>query len=201
MSKKLKIAITGGIGSGKSTVCDVFNSKGYTIINADQISKEFLASSEKIQKEVKKHFGKAAILDGKPNKEYLAEKVFDDIENLKKLNSILHPPTIQKIKEMMRQDLQRKNIVFVEAALIYEAKMQDMFDYVLVIAAPDDDRIKRLMDRDNSSREKILSRMKNQIPQEEKKKLADFVIENNRSLVELKIKSEFFLKIFENMTS
>ncbi len=201
MPKKLKIAITGGIGSGKSTVSEIFKSKGYTVINADKISKDFLFNSKHIQSNILDNFGPDSIKNGEPNKEYLAEKVFNNQEKLKILNSILHPPTIKKIKETMDAELEKKNLVFVEAALIYEANMEDLFDNIIVVASPDEMRINRIMDRDGITREQIVSRMKNQIPQEEKKKAADFIIENDKSLVELKIKAEFFLKILENMTS
>ncbi len=200
MSKKLKIAITGGIGSGKSTVAEVFESRGNLVIRADQISKDILSTSPKVREEVTRFFGHNSFENGKPNKQYLAQKVFGNKQNLQKLNSILHPPTIEQIKKIMEDELQTSSLVFVEAALIYEAEMEDMFDHVLVVYSPDEQRIKRIMERDGSSEEEIRRRMNNQIPQEKKKKLADFVINNDKSLVELKIKSEFFLKIFANMT-
>lgn len=200
MPKKLKIAVTGGIGSGKSTVCDVFRSHGYTILNADQISKEILSTSQKAKERIISHFGKDSFKNDKPNKEYLADKVFNNQENLKILNSILHPPTIEKINREMQNSLRTNNIVFVEAALIYEANMEDMFDHVLLVSSPEGTRIDRIKVRDGVNEEQIKNRIRNQMSEDHKKKLADFVIENNKSLIELKIKAEFFLKIFESMT-
>ncbi|MDZ7763459.1 MAG: dephospho-CoA kinase [Melioribacteraceae bacterium] len=144
MPKKLKIAVTGGIGSGKSTVCDIFRSHGYPVLNADQISKEILSTSQKVKEKIISHFGKDSFENDKPNKEYLADKVFNNQEKLKVLNSILHPPTIEKISNEMQKFLITKKIVFVEAALIYEANMEDMFNHVLMVASPESNRIERI---------------------------------------------------------
>lgn len=200
MPKKLKIAVTGGIGSGKSTVCGIFRLHDYPVLNADQISKEILSTSQKVKEKIISHFGKDSFESGKPNKEYLADKVFNNQENLKILNSIMHPPTIEKINREMQNSLRTKNIVFVEAALIFEANMEDMFDHVLMVSSPERNRIDRIKERDGVDEEQVKNRIRNQMSDEEKKKLSDFVIENDKSLIELKIKAEFFLKIFESMT-
>jgi len=199
MKKKLKVAITGGIGSGKSSVCEIINSKGYPVIYADDISKEILSTDKLIQQKVKTTFGVEAYINNKPNTKFLADKVFSDPQKVKKINSILHPPTIEKIKDMMEEKLSKSEMVFIEAALIYEAKMEDMFDYIIVVAAPEEIRISRTIESKGIDRSETIKRIKNQMPEEKKKKLADFVIENDGTIDHLKIKTNFILSILSSI--
>lgn len=135
MTRKLKIAITGSIGSGKSTFSEMLEEKGFTVLKADDISKKILSTDPEVRKIVIEEFGTGSYLDGEVNKKYLAEKVFSNPENVLIINSILHPPVIKKIDEMMIEELKKNDKVFVEAALIYEAYMEGMFDYVVLITA------------------------------------------------------------------
>lgn len=199
MKKKLKIAVTGGIGSGKSTVCDFIKSEGFPVIYADDISKEILSSEKSIQKKIIKEFGEESFIDDKPNVEFLSEIVFSDPQKVKNINSILHPPTIKKIEKLCEKFLQQNNLVFVEAALIYEAEMEDLFDYILLVAAPEEDRINRTMKSKGLDHSEVVKRIKNQLPEEKKKKLADFVIENSGTIEELKSKINFVLLILKSM--
>ncbi len=202
MSKKIKIAITGGMGSGKSSFGNIFSEKGFLVIKADDISKEILSNDESVQELVVEYFGEECFDEnGNPNKKYIAQKVFSSEENISIINSILHPPTIDSIKNMMNKELQKSDMVFVEAALIYEANMYPLFDYVVLITAEKSLRIKRIMGRDNVSEEEILRRMEKQLSEEKKKELADFVIENNGSTEELTKKCNFFFKLFTSFTN
>ncbi len=191
--KKLRIAITGSIGSGKSAFAGFIEQAGYTIIKADDISKEILAGNSKVKEKVIEAFGKESFAGNEINRKYLAEKVFPDPENVMIINSILHPPVIEKINELMMAELKKSDRVFVEAALIYEADMEEMFDYVVLITAGKEMRFNRKSD--SLTPEDFERRDFNQIPDEEKKKRADFIFENNGSLDDLRGKAKLLLSL------
>lgn len=178
--QNVKIAVTGGIGSGKSLFCSVIEKEGFKIIYADDLSKKLLREDEQLKAEIKDSFGEEAYIEGELNRKYLAEVVFADEENVKKINSIVHPAVIKKTSELIDEYLPETDIA-VEAALIFEADMQHLFDAVVVVKADDETRIGRIMGRDSADREGVLKRMENQMSQEEKIKNADFVIDNNGS--------------------
>ena len=198
-NKKLKIGITGGIGTGKSLVSNLYRDKGYKVIEADDVAKEILSNDTNIRKQIIKEFGSASFKNGKPNTKYLADKVFSNPEKVKKISLILHPPTLRKIEALMGAELKKNNIVFVEAALIFEAHMESMFDYILLLVSEDRLRIERIKKRNKISEDEILQRMENQLPDKIKKLKSDFILENNSSIEELVEKAEFFLHIFEKI--
>ena len=191
--KKIKIAITGSIGSGKSAFADFIREAGYTVISADNISKEILAANADVKEQVVKFFGKEAFNGNEINRRYLAERVFSNPESVMIINSILHPLVIKKINSLMDEELKHKDKIFVEAALIYEADMEDMFDYVVLVSADKELRYKR--------KSAVLSltefekRDENQIPDEEKKKRADFIFVNNGTLEDLRGKARLLLSL------
>lgn len=195
----MKIALTGGIGSGKSLVSDIIIELGYDVINADKLAKEILLTDETVKSKIIKEFGKDSYTKEGINTKYIAEKVFVNPLNVKKINSFVHPPTIKKIEAIAAEILKTKKIVFVESALVYEANLEDLFDYVMLVTADDGLRIKRVIERDKVSEEEVKVRMENQIAEKEKRALADFVIENNSSIMDLKNKVIFFTKIFESL--
>ncbi len=193
--KKIKAAITGGIGSGKSTFAKFLSGKGYPVINVDNISKEILKSDPEIKIKVELEFGKESYINGEINREFLAEKIFSNSENVIKINLIVHPKVIKKVNNLISEKLNNFDLVFAEAALIYEADMESYFDYVILITADESLRLKRKVDFDNFSEKQFFKRNENQIPDEEKKNHADFIFENNGSLDDLKQKAELLLKI------
>ncbi|KAB2846031.1 MAG: dephospho-CoA kinase [Melioribacteraceae bacterium] len=195
----MKIALTGGIGSGKSLVSDIIIELGYNVINADKLAKEILLTDETVKSKIIKEFGKDSYTPEGINTKYIAEKVFINPMNVKKINSFVHPPTIKKIEVLAAEILKTKKMVFVESALVYEANLEDLFDYVLLVTAEDELRIKRVMERDKVSEEEVKVRMQNQITEKEKRALADFVIENNSTITDLKNKVKFFTSIFESI--
>ena len=197
----MKIAITGGIGSGKSLVSDYILKLNYDVINADKIAKELLLTDENVKAKVIKTFGAESYNEKGINTKFIAEKVFDNPEELKKLNSFVHPPTIKKIEELSAEILKSKKIVFVESALVYEASLDNLFDYVLLITAEDKLRIERVIKRDKVSEEDVKVRMENQISEKEKRGLADFVIDNNSTIEDLQNKVKFFVSLFESMST
>jgi len=195
----MKIAVTGGIGSGKSSVCNIFAKKGYSIISADKIAKELLANDKEIRKAVVAEFGEAAYDNGKPNNKYLAEKVFSNQQNVVKINSIIHPHTIIKIDLLITEALKKSDIVFVESALIFEADRKDYFDHIILVLSSDENKIKRVTKRDGSSIDDVVKRIENQIPDDKKKSHSDFIIENNGTIEQLNQRSLFVLSILESM--
>jgi dephospho-CoA kinase len=184
LKKKIKIAVTGSIGSGKSEFCRIAEKFGFVVLRADEISKKLLSENETVKKKVSSLFGVQAYNDVKPNLKYLAEIVFSDPEKLKKLESILHPIVIKKIKKLSDETLKDKDVVFIESALIYEADIEDSFDYVVLITAPREIRLNRKL-QNGFSEDDFIKREQNQIPDEEKKKRADFIFNNDKTVAEL----------------
>ncbi|MFZ0455436.1 MAG: dephospho-CoA kinase [Ignavibacteriaceae bacterium] len=196
---KLKIAITGGIGSGKSAFSKFILEESYPVINVDDVSKEILVSDKEVKLKIEKEFGKESFKNGEINKKFLSGKVFSNPHNVIKINSIVHPGVIKKVNILISEKLKDFDIAFAEAALIYEAGMDKYFDYVVLITAEDKLRLKRKVQFDNFTEDQFLKRDENQIPDIEKKKRADFVFENNGSLDNLKTKANFLLKILNGL--
>ncbi len=199
IQKKLKVGITGSIGSGKSTFSKIIADTGFRVINVDDISKELLVSDKLIKEKIIELFGKESYIGNEVNKKYLAEKVFSNSEQVAKINSIVHPAVIKKTESLILRNLEDVNIAFAEAALIYEAGMENIFDYVILVTTNEKLRLDRKVRFDNYTEEQFLKRNENQIPDDEKKKRADFVIENSGSLEELKSKCGFVLKILQGL--
>jgi dephospho-CoA kinase len=197
--KKLKVGITGSIGSGKSTFSKFIADTGFKVINVDDISKELLASDKLIKEKIIELFGKESYIGDEVNKKYLAEKVFSNSEQVARINSIVHPAVIKKTESLILQNLEDANIAFAEAALIYEADMENIFDFVILVTTNEKLRLDRKVRFDNYTKEQFLKRNENQIPDDEKKKRADFVIENSGSLEELKSKCGFIIKILQGL--
>ena len=172
-----RVGLTGGIGSGKSTVAHVFEILGIPVYYADKEAKRLMNEDPDIRRHVIAHFGEAAYSDNILNRRFLAEIVFKDKEKLQLLNSLVHPITIAKAEEWM----QKHNTPYVikEAALIFESGSQEGLDYVIGVSAPLHVRIQRTMKRDNVSREEVLRRMQNQIQESIKMRLCDFIIRND----------------------
>lgn len=196
----MKIAITGGIGSGKSLVSDYVSELGYDVINADKIAKEILMSDESVKSKIIKTFGKESYNEKGLDTKYIADKVFVNPDNVKKINSFVHPPTINKIETEAAKILETKKLVFIESALVYEANLEDLFDHVLLVTSDDELRIDRVMERDNVTKDEVKMRMENQLPEKEKRGYADFVIDNNSTIDDLKNKVRFFVTLFESMS-
>ena len=201
LKKKLKVAVTGSIGSGKSTFCDFIAEKGYPVIKADDISKQILAEDKNVKEKVIKKFGAESFINNQINKKFLAEKIFSNPANVVIINSILHPLVKKKVQQLMQEQLRNNDIVFTEAALIYEAEMEDMFEYVILITAGSSVREKRIIANGKLTRDEFKKRNENQIKDEEKKKRADFVFENDGSVQELKQKADFLITVLIGLGS
>ena len=197
------IGITGGIGSGKSSVSKIIAELGYPVILTDDKAKEIMVSDDAVKSKLIMEFGSEAYLPGrKLNNEYLAGLVFGPSKThkkaLEKLNSIVHPPVIDyMMEEVEKYEIAGVPMVFVESALIYEAGLEEGFDYIIDVFANEENTINRAMIRSGMTREQVTARMDEQISPDEKKKLADFVIENNGTVDELKKSVEFLIEILK----
>ncbi|MCK5456614.1 MAG: dephospho-CoA kinase [Melioribacteraceae bacterium] len=197
----MKIGITGGIGSGKSHVSKIIEKAGYKVLNADNIAKQIMVEDESVRELIISTFGEDSYKDKELNRAYIASKAFSSVESLLKLNSIVHPPVVDRIKELMNEELGNSKMIFVETAIIYEAEVDEILDHVLLVTADEEVRISRIMERDNLSEAEIRDRMKFQIPENEKEILADFTIKNNTSHSDLEMKTKMFLTVFESMSN
>jgi dephospho-CoA kinase len=193
-AKKIRVGITGGIGSGKSVFSGALKEKGLPVILADDIAKDILAYDSSIREIIIKEFGPESYSGNQLNRKYLADKIFPDPVNVNIINSIIHPPTIEKIKALMKSELLKQNIVFVEAALIYESELEDLFDYIVLITAEDEIKKKRKIGQGMSESDFIM-RLQHQIKDEEKAKIADFIFTNNGDKKELYKKVDLLLKL------
>ena len=172
-----KIGITGGIGSGKTYVASVFQSLGIPIFNADIQAKKIMTSSGKLIKLVKEEFGNDIYKDSDLNKEKLASIVFSNSDKLQKLNSLVHPIVKEEFNNWYKK--QTSPYVIKEAAILFESNSHIGLDAVICVSAPLDLRMKRLLNRDDYSEKEIKKRIENQISQEEKEKLSDYIIVND----------------------
>ena len=173
----LKVGLTGGIGSGKTTVAKLFELLDVPVYYADDASKRLYHTNKELMASLKKHFGEDVYTAEQLNRSKLAAIVFNDPAKLELLNQLVHPLTIQDAEDWMKQQV--KPYVIKEAALLFESGSVSGLDYVIGISTPKHLRIKRVMDRDGVSREEVISRMQRQIDEDIKMRLCDFVIENN----------------------
>lgn len=176
----LRIGLTGGIGSGKSTVAGIFEVLGIPVSYADQEARRVMNEDPGLKEQIILHFGPDAYLNGQLNRPWLAAQVFSQKDKLELLNSLVHPATIRAgAKWMAEQEALSVPYALREAALIFESNGGKGLDYVIGVYAPAALRINRTMQRDKVSREQVLQRMNNQINEEIKMRLCDFVIVND----------------------
>lgn len=173
----LIIGITGSIACGKSLVSNYLQEKGYTIIDADKIGHMALENDE-VKKQLVTKFGKSILKDNEVNRVTLGKLVFENNENLKELNNIIHPQIRKNISEQIQMHKNEK-LVFVDVPLLFEAKFDDLVEKIIVISLDEKIQLERLMNRNSLSKEEALQRIKSQIPVREKEKLGDYVVDNS----------------------
>jgi dephospho-CoA kinase len=173
----LKIGLTGGIGSGKTTVAQIFEVLSIPVYYADTAAKELMNKDPELKKKIIASFGSDVYKKGVLDRAYLGAMVFPDAEKLNLLNSIVHPATILDSENWMEN--QTTPYAIKEAALIFEAGLEKHLDYIIGVTAPESLRIQRVVDRNHTSAEKVLERMHQQMDEKEKISRCDFVILND----------------------
>lgn len=175
----IRVGITGGIGSGKSTVCKIFASMGIPILDADTLAKNIAEIDLNVREAILKNFGEESYdINGKYNRKFIASIVFTDANKLKDLNNIIHPAVIDYSNNWANQH-QDKKYVIKEAALMFESGSYKYNDINIVVNAPKDLRIQRVLSRDNSTLEDIIRRIESQMSDEERNSMADKIIIND----------------------
>lgn len=173
----IKVGLTGGIGSGKSTVARIFESLGIPVYDADAMTKKLMNENDALKSALVEAFGESVYLHGQLNKSYLASLVFNNPEQLNRLNNLIHPAAIQAAEGWMSN--QNAPYCIKEAALIFESGSQSTLDKVIGVTAPRHLRIHRTMLRDHVSKEEVEKRMSHQIEDGIKMRLCDFTIVND----------------------
>lgn len=195
----ITLGITGGIGSGKTTVCRLFEELGARVFYADLEAKKLMVEDPEARAEIIEAFGSASYNEeGQLNRGYLAQQVFGDEKKVQKINAIVHPRVHQAFKRT-REQAEQDGIVLLlhEAALIFESGGDKHLDAVVVVDAPETQRVQRVVERDGVMAEQVRSRMHHQLSSEERRRRADYIIENTGTLEDLRRQVE---ALFESLT-
>ena len=199
--KKVVIGLTGGIGTGKSTVSQILKEKKFPVIDLDIISHEVIKFPKVVEKIVE-NFGKEVLEYNNTgnwiiSREKLGRVIFGNREKRVILNSIMHPEILHIMREKILECKKENKIIFVEIQLLFEVQWEKEFDYILLVSAEKETQIKRILSRDNRSKEEALSIINSQMSLDEKKKRSDYVIENDGNIQDLEKKVDDFLKKIE----
>ena len=171
------LGITGGIGSGKSTLTEIFRSLNCPVFNSDKEARDILNRKE-LQPKLISLFGEELIREGKVDRKHIASQVFKDRSKLDELNNLIHPK-VGKAFESFRSKHQKAPLIIKEAAIVFETGTYKQNDYNILVTAPEELRVQRVVQRDEISKEDVQQRMRNQWPDEKKIPLADFIIDNS----------------------
>lgn len=175
---QIKIGLTGGIGSGKSTVAKVFQFLGVPVYNSDNEAKKIMTQSPIVKQAICEQFGDQSYLsDGSINRQYLAQIIFNDPSKREKINSIVHPAVKEDFIKWSKQ--QNSKIVLFESALLFQSITKSVLNYIFAVSANEETRIQRVMHRDQIIENDVRRRIENQLPQKEIDQMADAVIFNN----------------------
>lgn len=180
-NRPLLVGLTGGIGSGKSTVAKIFKSIGIPVFNSDDEAKKIVDELDEVKQQIKLQFGDV-YQDGKLNRTKLAEIVFEDKDALEKLNSIVHPAVGSSFKKWVDEN-STQPILIKEAAILIESGAYQEMDSIILVHASEQIRVERVMKRNGISEREVRDRMKNQMSEEEKRKHCDYVIDNESQLL------------------
>lgn len=172
----MRVGLTGGIGSGKTTVAGFFVELGVPVYNSDKRAKRLMTKSKEVKEAIISLLGKKAYKDKKLNKKYISKRIFTDSALLKKMNQIVHPAVAKDF--LMWEGKQKAPYVVQETALIFENDKQDFYDFIVLVTAPIELRLERVIKRDGSSKKEILDRLQNQLQDNRKIPLSDYVLEN-----------------------
>lgn len=174
----IKVGITGGIGSGKSIVCEIFSRLGVPVYNADIRAKYLMQNSVKIRQQLLRKFGPEVFKHNQLNRKFLADIIFHDQVALSFVNSVVHPEVASDFEQWSAK---HKTVSYTieEAALLFESGAFQKMDRIILVYAPLSLRLKRVMNRDKATREQVISRMENQMPEEEKISHSQYIIQND----------------------
>lgn len=175
----MKVGITGGIGSGKSTVSSIFELLGIPVYYADIEAKRLMVNNQTIRDKVVELFGTASYQDGELNRKHIAAIAFKDAAVLERLNATVHPVVIDDYRQWVKK--QNSQYTLKEAALLFESGSYLESDFNILVSSPLELRIERVMKRDRVVRDEVLARINKQMPEEEKERLATFIVYNNES--------------------
>ena len=173
----LKIGLTGGIGSGKTTVAKIFEQLGTPVYYADMRAKSIIEEDEMVRNAIISNFGEQSFVDGKYNRSYISSIVFNDAEKLLQLNQIVHPAAIADAAEWMKK--QNAPYIIKEAALLFESGSHKHLDKIIGVTSPTHLRMKRTASRDQISEEEVMKKIALQMPNEEKMAKCDYIVTNN----------------------
>ncbi len=173
----LKIGLTGGIGSGKTTIAKIFELLNIPVYYADEATKRLYHTDAALMASIKKHFGEDVYTAGELNRSKLSAIVFSDPEKLTLLNKLAHPPTIKDAEDWMSR--QNAPYIIKEAALLFESGSNKGLDYVIGVRSSSELQIKRTMERDSLTKDEVIKRMQRQMNEESKLDQCDFIIDNN----------------------
>ena len=186
------LGVTGGIGSGKTTVCRIFEDLGARVFYADAEAKQLMQADPEARAEIIAAFGEDSYdSEGRLNRAYLAREVFGDPKQLVRINAIVHPRVFRAFERAIQQAEQDGVALLVhESALIFEVGVQDLLDAIAVVDAPADQRIARVTARDKVTPEQVQARIDNQLPTAELRRRADYIIENTGTVDDLRAQVE-----------
>jgi len=177
--QKMKLGITGGIGSGKTSVCRVFGVLGIPVFSADPEAQIIMNNDRSVMNGINDIAGRNLYPGDKLNKEELASLIFNDPELLKRVNSLVHPVVFDHFREW--SGIQNTPYVIMEAAILFESGASNLVDRVATVVAPVEERISRVILRNKLTREQVVDRIKNQMTDEERIRLSDYVINNSEN--------------------
>ena len=198
------IGLTGGIGTGKSTVANMLRDRGWVVYSSDETARDIMSSDIEVRQEIAELLGPDVLTEGGLDRQKIAEMVFGDTQEhrtrLQTLDRIVHPRVLDRHMDVIEEEKDKGTpIVVIESALLFEVGLEDGFDWVVVVDSPDEVRIPRVMERSGLSEEQVRARMKEQLPMQEKRSLADFVVENAGSMDDLQASVNKIASILEVM--
>ena len=192
------IGLTGGIGTGKSTIAGLFRGKGVPVIDLDEIVRELQKPGKEVYRKIISEFGESIVDEkGEIKRKELGRVVFADANKREKLNKLVHPAVLERLKDLLfLYEKEREPVVVVEIPLLFELKLMNIFDAIIVVYAPENIQINRVMQRDNVTREEATNRIKSQISIEEKKERSDYVIDNSG---DISVTTQQFEKVYKDL--
>ncbi len=196
----LWVGLTGGLGSGKSSVAQILRNQGFTVVDADELARQAVGRGEPGLTKVQARFGSQILnSSGELDRARLAEMVFADPKALADLEQIIHPIVRARcLEKRVEAESSGAQVAFYDVPLLFEKKMEDQFDSVVVVACSEEEQVRRAMAREGVTREKVLQRLKNQIPLNEKILRADYVVDNSGSREDLEREVQKLIQNFKN---